>query len=474
MKRIKGIFITILTFAFGIISVNAASASLSVSRSTIENGNSVTASVSVSNAAAWNIRITSTGSTSGCTQSFADATSDGANTSKTFSVTCKSTSTGIINFTMSGDITSSDGTNSKISGSKQVTVTVPREKSKNNKLKSLSVDGYELSPNFSDDVNEYSVTVPSTVDKINISATKQDGYASLSGTGEKEVEEGINVFEVVVTSETGVSNTYKINVNVEDVDPIEVTVNGKKYTLVKVAKNLEKPELFDETTITIDEKEIPAFKNEVSKYTLVGLKDENGKVSLFIYDNGKYYPFNEYKTDRLSIVFLESNEKVNGFVKRSLKINGVQVTAYKVKGIDKYIVYGINLSNGKENYYTYDSTESTLQKFDMKKYEEQLKNEENNKYIIYGLSGTLLFIFILLLLVSGKNRKLKKYIKLETAIENSTKTANKKSISSDIDDDFLDIEKKKKSKNKNREESDEILEDNILEEKTKNKKSKKK
>ena len=472
--KIKKLLITILIFMFGVLNVDAAgSASLSVSRGTIENGSSVTASVSVSSTAAWNVTITSSGATSGCTQKFVGDSGTGENTSKTFSVTCKSTSTGIINFTMSGDITSSDGTNSKISGSKQVTVTVPREKSKNNKLKSLSVEGYELSPSFSADINEYNVTVPSTVEKINISATKADGYASLSGTGEKDVEEGVNVFEIVVTSETGVSNTYKINVNVEDVDPIEVTVNGKKYTLVKVAKNLEKPELFDETTVTINDKEIPAFKNEVSNYTLVGLKDEKGKVSLFIYDNGKYYPFNEYKTDRLSIVFLEPKDKIKGFVKRDLKINGVQVTAYKAKGIDKYIVYGINLSNGKENYYTYDGTESTLQKFDINKYNNQLKEEKNNKYMIYGLSGGILFLLILLMLVSSKNRKLKKYIKLETVIENSKKTKNTENINNEIDDDFLDIEKRKKSKKTKKnvpEEND--TEENILEEKPK--KSKKK
>ena len=133
MKKIKLISLTLLTFIFGTLNVFAAgSASLSVNKGSIENGSSVTASVTVKNTAAWNVTITSAGSTSGCTQKFVGDSGTGENTSKTFSVTCKSTSTGLISFTMSGDITSSDGTNSKISGSKQVTVTVPREKSKNN------------------------------------------------------------------------------------------------------------------------------------------------------------------------------------------------------------------------------------------------------------------------------------------------------------------------------------------------------
>ena len=414
MKKLKLISLTLLTFIFGTLNVFAAgSASLSVNKGSIENGSSVTASVTVKNTAAWNVTITSAGSTSGCTQKFVGDSGTGENTSKTFSVTCKSTSTGLISFTMSGDITSSDGTNSKISGSKQVTVTVPREKSKNNKLSSLSVEGYEISPKFDASINEYTVTVPSTVEKINISAKKADGYAELDGTGEKTVEEGTNTFEIVVTSETGVANTYKLIVNVEDQNPIEVDVDGKKYTVVKLAKDLEKPELFDDTTIKINDIDIPAFTNEVSKYTLVGLKDESGKISLFVYKDGKYTKFNEFKSDSLSIIFMDMKKVPKGFIKTSTKINEQSVVAYKLKGDRKLLLYGINLATGKENYYTYDSKEKTLQIFDKDKYEDNLKNEETNKYMIYGLSGGILLLFILIVLVSSKNRKLKKLLNLK-------------------------------------------------------------
>lgn len=414
MKKIKLISLTLLTFIFGTLNVFAAgSASLSVNKGSIENGSSVTASVTVKNTAAWNVTITSAGSTSGCTQKFVGDSGTGENTSKTFSVTCKSTSTGLISFTMSGDITSSDGTNSKISGSKQVTVTVPREKSKNNKLSSLNVEGYEISPKFDASINEYTVTVPSTVEKININAKKADGYAKLDGTGEKTVEEGTNTFEIVVTSETGVANTYKLIVNVEDQNPIEVDVDGKKYTVVKLAKDLEKPELFDDTIIKINDIDIPAFTNEVSKYTLVGLKDESGKISLFVYKDGKYTKFNEFKSDSLSIIFMDMKKVPKGFIKTSTKINEQSVVAYKLKGDRKLLLYGINLATGKENYYTYDSKEKTLQIFDKDKYEDDLKDEETNKYMIYGLSGGILLLFILLVLVSSKNRKLKKLLNLK-------------------------------------------------------------
>ena len=414
MKRLKIFLVSLFVFFVSTIYVSAAgSASISVSKSKIENGDKVTASVTIKNTAAWNVTITSSGATSGCTQKFVGDSGTGNNTTKTFSVTCKSTSTGIINFVMSGDITSSDGANTKISGSKSVTVVVPREKSNNNDLKSLSVDGYEISPAFDKDVNEYSVNVPSTVEKINIVAKKADSYSSVEGTGEKTVEEGVNTFEIVVTSETGVSNTYKLTVNVEDQNPIAVVIDGKKYTVVKVAKNLEKPELFDETTIKIGEYEIPAFKNEVSNYMLVGLKDETGNISLFIYDNGEYTKYNAFVSDKLSIIFLELDKVPTNYKRTTVSINEQRVSGYRVSGDSRLLVYGVNLATGKKNYYTYDKEEKTLQIFDIDNYEKEIKTSKNNQYLIYGLSVACAFLFILMILFMIKSNKLKKLVNLK-------------------------------------------------------------
>ena len=464
MKKIKLLIFSILVFFISLTFVDAAgSAYISVNKDTIENGSSVTATVTMSNAAAWNITITSSGATNGCTQKFADATSDGNNTTKYFSVTCKSTSTGIINFVMSGDITSSDGVNSTISGSKAVTVTVPRAKSTNNKLKSLSVEGYEISPSFDADVNEYTVNVPSTETKIVINATKADGYASLTGTGEKEIEEGVNTFEVVVTSETGNKNTYKLIVNVEDQNPIEVDVDGKKYTLVKVAKNLVKPELFEETTIKINDVEIPAFKNSSSGFTLVGLKDESGKISLFVYDDGEYTKYNEYKSDSLFVVFIDIDKIPSNYIKTNITINDEKVIGYKLKGDSRILVYGLNLATGKKNYYTYDRDEKTLQVFDIENYETNVKENRVNEYMIYGLSIGVLLLLLLVILLITKCSKLKKLVLLAKMTTVETK-------------DEVSKEKKQTKKSNNEEdELKEIVEEdpyNILSDKKKRKKKK--
>ncbi len=476
MKKIKYIILTLSLCLLTKFNVYAAgTASFSVNKSTVENGGTVTASVTIRNSAAWNIKISSSGSTSGCSQNFADATSDGNNTTKTFSVTCKATSTGIINFQMSGDITSSDGANVKISGNKQVTVVKPREKSTNNKLKSLSVEGYEITPEFNKDVYEYSVTVPSTVETIKIDATKEDSYASIEGIGEKTVEEGINTFEIIVTSETGVSNVYKLTVDVEDTNPIEVEVDGKKYTVVKVSKNLEKPEFYDETIIKIQDYDIPAFKNDTTNYTLVGLKDTEGNISLFIYEDGLYTKYNEFTSNRIIVNFLKLDNSLD-LPKKTIKIDNFNVEAYEYNK-NTVLVYALNIENGEKNYYTYNIDEKTIQIFDINKYKEELDEETNKKYLILSESIVILFLLLLLILYSSKTHKLKKLIKNKYVIKEE-----KNNIKEDIkDEEKKEIENKevkKKNKKTKKEEKEEvtleedIIEENIIEEKPKKKRKK--
>ena len=394
------LFISCLCFNIGIVYA-APSASISVNKSRVENGSSVSATVTVKSTAAWNIRISSSGATSGCTQGFSDVTDNVQNTTKSFTVTCKATSLGTINFTMTGDITDASGNNISVSGSRNVSVVKPREKSSNNYLNSLEVEGYEISPAFDKKTSEYSVNVPSTVSKITINASKEDSYASISGTGEKEVSEGLNTFDITVISETGVSNIYSLKVNVLDQNPIEVTVNNKKYTVVKESKNLTKPELFEEATIKIGEFDIPAFKNEITGYTLVGLKDESGNISLFIYDNEKYQSYDEYLTKRLTLVFKTPSKRLNNFTSKTITLNEKEISAFTDGKVT--LVYAVNLEDGKEAYYKYDG--EVMQKFDIDEYNKEQKDKDLKEGIIYGLAALSMELFLIVILILVKNKK---------------------------------------------------------------------
>ena len=233
MKRILRFLTLILGLFFIVPNVYAASLDVTASAYTVNpgakiritaNANGLTGKFSISNSNS-NVLSGATGN---------DWLE---NSSGRYEFTAKSIGSSTITISALDVSNSSDG--STWTGSKSITINVvkPREKSTNNNLKSLGIDGYELSPNFSKDTLEYTVNIDKNVEKIKINASLEDGYAKVSGNGEREVEEGSNKLEVVVTSETGLSKTYVINVNVKDNNPITKTIDGKEYSIIKRAKS---------------------------------------------------------------------------------------------------------------------------------------------------------------------------------------------------------------------------------------------
>ena len=141
-------------------------------------------------------------------------------------------------------------------GSKSINIKTQQEiqasYSKNNYLKSLSIDGYELSPSFDKDTLEYSLELDSSVEHITVNAVKEDSTASISGGGEVSLSEGSNQINIIVTAQNGNKRTYTINVNVKEVNPINVKIDGKNYTVVKRKALLTVPNNFTETTVVIN------------------------------------------------------------------------------------------------------------------------------------------------------------------------------------------------------------------------------
>lgn len=414
MKRKIQILCSFITFVFlGTQVVHAApSQSFYASSKTIEVGSNVTATLQLKNVASWNVQITSSGSTSGCSSSFADATSNGFNTTKYLSVTCKATDVGQIGFQVSGDATSQDGSTSNISGSSVVVVKTPREKDTNNNLKSIGVKDYQITPEFHKDTLEYSVEVPSTLDKVILEAVAESGYANVTGTGEVEVNEGANSFDIVVTSETGSQKTYKITVNVKDDNPIKVDIQNRSFTLIKNIKNIIKPETYEETKVTINNFEIPAFYSDITKYTLVGIKDENGKSFLAIYnkDTKEYQLYNEQKTSGMLLYIMELTESLEGYQKVTLELGNQSYDALQVHDQSPfYLVYAMNIETGEEGYYVYHKKSETFQEYNdelILKLEQEIALREK---LILGLGiGVIFFFFLSIFAFVHKSHKNKK------------------------------------------------------------------
>ncbi len=88
--------------------------------------------------------------------------------------------------------------------------------SPNNKLSSISVDGYTLTPTFNMDTVDYSLIVDNSVTTVNVSAQAISSKARISGTGTVTLNIGVNTVTVTVTAENGSTRDYKINITRRD------------------------------------------------------------------------------------------------------------------------------------------------------------------------------------------------------------------------------------------------------------------
>ena len=278
-------------------------------------------------------------------------------------------------------------------------IDVNKTYSKNNYLKSLNIEGYDLTPAFNKDTLEYSVTLNPGTENINVIATKEDGEASVKGSGEVNISEGINTINIIVTAENGNERTYVIKATVEEKDPIEVKVNNKKYRVVKKKELIGSKDGYTETTVNINNFDIPALYNEVTKVTLVGLKDEEGNIKLFAY-NTSIGEYKEYKEFTFDLINLYIHEKKNSKYKKiTIKINDEEVSAYKLEGIeDYYLLYATNTTTGYEGYYLYDAKENSVQRYDTTLLE-NISNEKDKYLNIVIVLSCVCFLSMLFLLI---------------------------------------------------------------------------
>lgn len=409
MKKIGfGLLTFVLCFfCFG-MKVNAGSSSISASSKNVTIGGSVTIKVSA-NGLAGKFSVVSSNSSvlSGGTGSVWLE-----NSGSSYKFTAKKVGSATI--TLNAVDVSDLSTNSKYSSNKSVTIKVskPREKSTNNDLKSLSIEGKEISPAFDKNTLEYKVDLTAETEKIKINATKADNYSSVTGAGEVEVAEGENKFSIVVTSETGVSKIYTLIANVVDNNPINVEAHGEKLTVVKRNSLLTKPELFTESTVKINDLEIPAFINEKNSITLVGLRDSKSEVALYTYDSkdNTYSKYLNIVNGKINFMYIPTEENVEGYLRYSMEIDGKTYDGYKISKNSKYILlYGMNLETGEKGWYSYHSTDKTIQLYDSVGIERLNKDHEKEiniyRIIIISLGVVSLGLLISLIVVARKHKK---------------------------------------------------------------------
>lgn len=277
------------------------------------------------------------------------------------------------------DVATYDG--EVVSGTKTINVTVSEKttrtttidtRSKDSSLKSISVDGYQLTKV---DERNYTSDVSNSVSTLNINAVANDEKASISGIGNKEIKVGENNFEIIVTAENGTRNKINIKVTKKDgyylEDLSEVLKNNDKVISIILNKD------------TITSKELESIKTSGKTIELCKYDNNKNLAYVWIIDGTKLSNTNDFSTG-ISI----NNEEYKKIYEKTNYVEGLYVE-YKEKnnipdGITLKLYVGSLYDSDTLNLYSYNK--------DSFKLIEQGINS-NGKYLEYDvkdLNNTLI------------------------------------------------------------------------------------
>ncbi|MBQ0015257.1 MAG: cadherin-like beta sandwich domain-containing protein [Oscillospiraceae bacterium] len=144
-----------------------------------------------------------------------------ATSSATMTIVCKMTGDSITLSTGNIGVVNDNGdfigsaTASKTLTRPAETTTAPKETTTQNpdaNLRSMSVEGYTLSPAFNQWTTEYTITVPKDTKSINLSATPLKADSTVSGTGLLNISKLPQTFSIVCKASNGTTKTYHLTV----------------------------------------------------------------------------------------------------------------------------------------------------------------------------------------------------------------------------------------------------------------------
>ena len=468
MRRIRSIIITMMliltTTLFSRVPVlAAANISVSVDKSNVKVGDTVTVTLSITSGyGAQGILQKSSGVLGGSSD---ELFTIGAGVGDEQKFSYKATSVGTCTFSIQeplGDTTDVYGGTPSIGvGSATVTVTSAssnndsnsnkdnsgsntgndsnankdnenkeEKKSSNASLGSLVISAGTLSPEFSAATKDYTATVDYSCSSLAVTANPADSKASVTSvTGNDSLEVGENTVSVVVTAEDGSTSTYNIVVTRRAEDDPEnadkqdnwkrFDINGTEWTMVNDIPEDVVPEGFEHSKTVIDGLEYNTLHGTFGDITLVYLQSESGN-GLFVYDAAQNaaYEFVRINSESHFIVILlpKVDDVPEEYNEISLSIEGKGVaTAYQTKAEKKddqtkdfYLVYAMN-DNGESGWYTYDSVDGTYMRTELStptvaQEESESVNSElvpgiANKYLVLAAILVLIIIILLLLLI---------------------------------------------------------------------------
>ena len=332
------------------------------------------------------------------------------------------------------------------------------KKSSNASLGSLVISAGTLSPEFSAATKDYTATVDYSCSSLAVTANPADSKASVTSvTGNDSLEVGENTVSVVVTAEDGSTSTYNIVVTRRAEDDPEnadkqdnwkkFDINGTEWTMVNDIPEDVVPEGFEHSKTVIDGLEYNTLHGTFGDITLVYLQSESGN-GLFVYDAAQNtaYEFVRINSESHFIVVLlpKVDDVPEGYNEVSLSIEGKGVaTAYQTKAEktddqtkDFYLVYAIN-DNGESGWYTYDSVDGTYMRTELSTPTvAQEENDTTKSELVPGIANKYLVLAAILVLVIV----ILALLLLVVIVKNKKRTANEENDGEDDTKEFDIVE----------------------------------
>lgn len=332
------------------------------------------------------------------------------------------------------------------SSSGKVTAKAPASYSSDNTLKSLQISPGTLSPAFSPDRTTYNATVDADVKELVVSAAANDSAAKISISG-RRMDPGSNTTTITVTAEDGSVKKYIIYTTrledgqeatteaeskAEEVtetstqtvnDDGTVTIDGKKYSVVKDYSGITIPDGYQEIDYDYNGQKINAVKGIKTGLILMYLESEDGKGGFYIYDETAktFSPYNTVAEPEITYVVLpitNSLEKPAGYALTKFTMNGKEVQVLMDADRQYCLFYGVS-SLGEKGWFRYRVSDGTIQAYSVFKTTnaDTVVKADNNKTFggnrfwltIITILGVIIVAFIIVtIILAAKLSKVKK------------------------------------------------------------------
>lgn len=266
-------------------------------------------------------------------------------------------------------------TGSDTDGTTDGSSTAQTTQSSDNTLKSIVLSNGSLSPAFSPKTKNYTATVDNSVTSLSISATPTDQTAKVTSvSGNDNLQVGENTITITVKAENGVTAKYTIVVTRRDATDPENSeaqeekksyeINGSNWGISTEITEEEVLQDFTLSSILIDNLEYPCLSFNNGSLDLIKMVSEDGlNTGFFVYDKdqGAIYPFAKISGEEHYVIILmpDAADVPSGYAEVTLAIEGkADVTAYQKADDELYLIYCIN-DRGEKGWYQYDPVEET-------------------------------------------------------------------------------------------------------------------